>query len=139
MGFKELIVWQKSHALTLKTIKAAESINHSYAGDIITRQLLRATTSIGANIAEGYGRNEGKEYAYFLQISYGSANEVENWLTVLQDSGLMKNSIASILLDDISEIRKILVTMIIKIKEKGKGHGIKGKNNPQPLTLNPHP
>jgi four helix bundle protein len=139
MSFKELIVWQKSHALTLKTIKAVESINRSYAGDIIARQLLRATTSIGANIAEGYGRHEGKEYAYFLQVSYGSANEVDNWLTVLQDSGLMKISVVSSLLDDVSEIKKILVTMIIKIKEKGKGHGIKGNNNPKPLTLNPHP
>jgi len=44
----------------------------------MAKQLLRAVTSIGANIAEGYGRNEGKEYVRFLQIAYGSANEVDN-------------------------------------------------------------
>ncbi len=120
MNYKELIVWQKAHALTLKTIRATEHVNRSYAGDMIKKQLLRTVISIGANIAEGYGRHEGKEYVRFLQIAYGSANEVDNWLYVLRDAGLMQAEVSSGLLEDNEEILKILATMIKRIKGKGR-------------------
>ena len=120
MNYKQLIVWQKAHALTLKTIRTIDHVNRSYSGEIVTKQLLRAVTSIGANIAEGYGRNEGKEYVRFLQIAYGSANEVDNWLNVFRDSGLMPNEIASEMLYDNEEILKMLSTMIRTIRNKEK-------------------
>ena len=123
MSYKKLIVWQKAHALTLKTIKIAESDSKSYAGDIIMKQLLRATTSIGANIAEGYGRHEGKEYIHFLQVAYGSANEVDNWLNVIKDAGLMQSVVASGLIENNEEILKMLATMIKKIM----GNRIEGR------------
>ena len=118
MFYKDLIVWQKAHALAIKIIHVVESAQKSYAGDIIMKQLLRATTSIGANIAEGYGRHEGKEYLRFLQIAYGSANEVDNWLIILKDAGLMKSAVVSELLKDNEEILKILATMMKKIRGK---------------------
>jgi len=120
MNYKELIVWQKAHASTLKTIKIAERARRSYAADIIVKQLIRASTSVGANIAEGYGRHEGKEYIRFLQIAFGSSNEVDNWLNVLKDAGLMGNEITLELIRDNEEILKILTTMIKKIKSNGK-------------------
>jgi four helix bundle protein len=121
MQYKDLIIWQKSHALTLKTIKCVNSINRSYAGELIVKQLLRAVTSGGANIAEGYGRHEGKEYVRFLKIAYGSSNEVDNWLNVLSDAALMPSEIAKELNKDNVEILKILTTMINKIKGNGAG------------------
>jgi four helix bundle protein len=104
VNYKELIVWQKSHTLTLKTLKFADSMQRSYTVEIITKQLVRAVTSIGANIAKGYGRHEGKEYLHFLQIPYGSTNEVDNWLLVLKDTGKMQMPMASELLKDNEEI-----------------------------------
>jgi four helix bundle protein len=121
---KDLIVWQKSHALTLKTIKAVDEVKRSYAGEIAVKQLLRAVTSIGANIAEGYGRYEGKEYARFLQIAYGSANEADNWLIVMRDPRLIDIELANELIRDNEEILKMLGTMIPRIRKKGAG-GIK--------------
>ena len=118
MIYKDLIVWQKAHTLALNLIKYAEQVDHSYAGQFIIKQVLRAATSIGANIAEGYGRHEGKEYVRFLQIAYSSANEVDNWLTLLKDAELMKSEVASELSHENEEIIKILVTMIKKIGNK---------------------
>jgi four helix bundle protein len=121
MNYKELIVWQKSHALALKAIDASNLIKRSYAGELIVKQLLRAVTSIGANIAEGYGRHGGKEYIRFLQIAYGSSNEVDNWLTLLADAKLMPSETASELTQCNVEILKMLTTMIKKIKENSAG------------------
>jgi four helix bundle protein len=52
---------------------------------ILAKQIVRSSASVGANIAEGYGRFKGKEYARFLQISLGSANETDYWLRLLCD------------------------------------------------------
>ena len=121
MNYKELIVWQKAHTLALNVIEVAENHVRSFSIDIIMKQLLRAATSIGANIAEGYGRHEGKEYVRFLQIAYGSANETDNWLNVPKDSGLMKPVVVLGLMENNQEILKMLGTMIKKMKEKGRG------------------
>jgi four helix bundle protein len=95
-------------------------VSRSYTGDIIVKQLIRAVTSIGANIAEGYGRHEGKEYLHFLEFAYGSSNEVDNWLNVLKDANLMRPEIALELIQDNEEILKILATLIKKLKENNK-------------------
>lgn len=52
----------------------------------VVNQLIRSSASVGANIAEGYGRFGTKEYARFLQIALGSANETEYWLLLIKDS-----------------------------------------------------
>jgi four helix bundle protein len=119
MLYKDLVVWQKAHALTLKTIKAVEGVKRSYAGEVAVKQLLRAVTSTGANIAEGYGRHEGKEYTRFLEIAYGSACEVDNWLTVMRDAGLVKQVVASELMRDNEEILRMLAAMVRRMREKG--------------------
>jgi four helix bundle protein len=55
---------------------------------VISRQLFDATTSIGANIAEGRGRHIGKEYERFLYYAQGSANEVDHWLRTMKDCSI---------------------------------------------------
>jgi hypothetical protein len=59
---------------------------------------------------------------------------VDNWLYVCKDAGLLESSLASGLLNDNEEIRKILVTMIKNLKEKGKGNGNGEKGKPSTLT-----
>jgi four helix bundle protein len=116
MKYKDLVVWQKAHALSLKTITASKSVKRSYEGEILVKQLLRAVTSIGANITEGYGRFEGKEYVRFLRIAYASSCEADNWLSLLSDSGLLPSEIAIELMQENEEILKILTAMIKKLK-----------------------
>lgn len=115
MLYKDLVVWQKAHGLALKTIKAVDSMQSCRATNVVATQLLSAATSVGANIAEGYGRNAGKEYARFLQIAYGSANEVDNWLTIAHDANLLPAALANELLSDNQEILRILWTMLRRL------------------------
>lgn len=52
---------------------------------VIIDQVIRSAFSVGANIAEGFGKYKGREYSRFLQIALGSARETEYWLELLKD------------------------------------------------------
>jgi four helix bundle protein len=49
------------------------------AGSFVAQQLIRSVGSISANIEEGYGRGQGREYSFFLRVSMGSARESRGW------------------------------------------------------------
>lgn len=83
-NYKELRFWQTAFETTILVVGLTRKLPREKVFWIISDQLIRAASSIGANIAEGFGRYKGKEYERFLQISLGSANEVEYWLLVLK-------------------------------------------------------
>jgi len=90
-SFKELIAWQKGYALTLEVYKATKVFpTHEKYG--IISQLQRASSSIPANIAEGYERNHRKEYIQFLYIPKGSLAEVETFLMLSKDLGYLPDN-----------------------------------------------
>jgi len=68
--FRQLKVWEKAHRLALETYKATASFPREELYGI-TSQLRRASASIPANIAEGFGRGGNVELARFLQIGMG--------------------------------------------------------------------
>ncbi|MBI1854633.1 MAG: four helix bundle protein, partial [Chloroflexi bacterium] len=74
--FRQLKVWEKSHALTLAIYKATEQFpkQELYA---LTNQIQRAAVSVPANIAEGCGKNTDAELARYFQIAMGSSSELE--------------------------------------------------------------
>jgi len=89
-SYKDLIVWQKAHTNSLEIIELVEGFKWCRSLDVIGKQLIRSITSVGANIAEGYGSFQGKEYLTFLVFALRSAWESDNWLTLLKDSTKLK-------------------------------------------------
>ena len=83
--YKDLIFWQKSYLAGRKVIALCRLLPKDTISLIISKQIIRSATSIGANIAEGFGRYKGKEYERFLQIALGSAQETEYWLLLISD------------------------------------------------------
>lgn len=79
--YKELVVWQKSLDITYRIYKiTGEFPSEEKFG--LTSQMRRAAVSIPSNIAEGYARKNKKENAYFVNVSYGSATELETQLII---------------------------------------------------------
>ncbi|MEL6150600.1 MAG: four helix bundle protein [Chloroflexota bacterium] len=69
-------MWEKFHQLTLKVYRATQNFPSDERFGL-TGQIRRAASSIPVNIAEGCGRNTERELAQFMQISMGSASELE--------------------------------------------------------------
>ncbi len=83
-GFKSLLVWQKSYALTIKIYKVTEKFPKSEIYGLVS-QMRRAAISVPANIAEGYERQYNKEYIQFLTVARGSLGELETYLLLAKD------------------------------------------------------
>lgn len=80
-NYKDLIVWQKSIELVKEIYKIAKQLPNEEKF-ILVPQMIRAAISIAANIAEGWARNHKVEFIRFLNISFGSATELETHLIV---------------------------------------------------------
>ncbi|MDD3678956.1 MAG: four helix bundle protein [Patescibacteria group bacterium] len=87
--FRDLEIYQLANDLTLDVYEVIKDLPRSERYVLID-QLRRATTSIGANIAEGFGRYHTKEYIKFLYISRGSLMEVWHFLILAQKLGYVK-------------------------------------------------
>jgi four helix bundle protein len=125
-SYKELIVWQKAYQLTLLVYKETEKFPRSEVFGI-SSQLRRASVSIASNIAEGYQRQHSGEYIQFLSIAFGSCAEVETQLLLCKDLCYLSESNFTILNNLLTEVGKMLYTLITKIKENNvrKGSGRK--------------
>ena len=111
--FHKLLIWQRSHQLTLDVYRASKSFpNEELFG--LTSQIRRAVSSIPTNIAEGCGRNSNKELAHFLQIALGSASEVEYELLLANNLGYINDADYQALADETIAVRK----MIVKYREE---------------------
>lgn len=84
-SYKDLTFWQRSKEVSLLIFKFIKKLPNERASWVISDQVLRSSFSVGANIAEGFGKYKGKEYSRFITMALGSANETEYWLELLKD------------------------------------------------------
>jgi four helix bundle protein len=83
-GFRKLIVWQRAHELTLMVYRMSENFpKHEIYG--VTSQLRRSSSSVPANIAEGYALGSNAQFLRHLRIAQGSLAEVEYFLILALD------------------------------------------------------
>lgn len=117
-SFRELKVWQKGHALTLAMYKATAAFPSSERYGM-TSQMRRSAASIGANIAEGCGRGGGHDFARFLQMSMGSASELEYHLLLAHDLHLITDGVYQPLDEQTTEVKRMLASLIATVRGSG--------------------
>lgn len=114
-NYKDLNVWLKSHQLTLKIYREVVSFpkEENYT---LTSQIKRAAYSIPSNIAEGCGRNSNPDLARFLNISLGSANELEYFVLLAKDLDYLSSNQSEVLNKEVNEIKAMLISLIQKVR-----------------------
>lgn len=112
--YRTLKVWQKSHKLTLAIYKVTRSFPREELFGL-TGQMRRSSSSIPQNIAEGCGRGSDADFARFLQISMGSASELDYEILLSYDLQYLDESNYKYLSKETIEVMKMLTSLIKKL------------------------
>ena len=115
--FRKLSVWQRANALALVVHRVTGTIPRRDNAGVIS-QLRRAALSISANIAEGCGRESNRDLARFLQISAGSASEVENHLQFCADAALISRADFVECQSEVVQIRRMLIGLLKSVRAR---------------------
>ncbi len=110
---KDNIIRSKSFDFSVRIVNLYKILYYERNEKVISRQLIRSGTSVGANIEEGIAAFSKKEFIFKLQISYKEAFESRYWLKLLFKTEYIKQSEFESLLFDVEEIIKI-ITVILK-------------------------
>lgn len=104
--------------LSLAIIRFLESLPSKPSLSIISRQLIRAITSIGANIVEAKSSSSKREFVNYFQIALKSANEAKYWLALLKELLPEKRQTLNEFIQEVEEISRIIGSSILTLKGK---------------------
>ncbi|NGP87506.1 four helix bundle protein [Fodinibius halophilus] len=113
---KENIVRDKSYQFSLRVIQLSRTLIKNEHEYVISKQILKSGTSIGANIEEAIGAQSRRDFKAKLSISYKEARETHYWLRLIRDSKLIKPELANSLIENCDELLKILGSIIKTLK-----------------------
>ncbi len=113
--FRQLKVWEKAHAMTLEVYRATAHFPREELFGL-TRQMRRCSSSVAANIAEGCGRSGNGDLSRFLNISCGSAAELDYFLVLARDLDLITQKTHELLQGEVSEVQRMLASLLRSVE-----------------------
>ena len=116
-SYRDLLVWSAAVDLATRCYEATASFPKSEVYGM-TSQIRRASTSIPANIAEGYGRDGAGHFLQFLKVAQGSLKELETHLIVSARVGLLSEAAVGTLLGQCDEIGRMLGALIRSVQRR---------------------
>jgi four helix bundle protein len=99
---------EKSYKFALRIVKLSLWLRKKRSETVLSRQILRSGTSIGANLEEALGSQSDKDFYTKVTIAYKEARETHYWLRLLRDSQLLPEKAAVNIINDRNEILKII-------------------------------
>jgi four helix bundle protein len=118
-NYQKYEVWNEAHQVTLLIYNQVAPRIPQIEQFGITSQMKRAACSVPLNIAEGCGRNSEKDFVHFLDMSLGSAHELEYCLLLIKDLGYLETDEFELLSRKMNSIKAMLITLIKLIRLKG--------------------
>jgi len=112
------VVLEKSYALALRMVKLYGYLTEEKREFVLSKQILRSGTSIGANMEEAVGAQSEKDFLSKISIGYKEARETKYWLRLLNDSGYLEEEQAQSLFMDIEEMLKLLGSIQKTMRQK---------------------
>jgi len=108
----------RAYQYSIKIIEFLDVLPKDVSTGVITKQLLRSATSIGANIVEAKGTSSKRDFTNFFSHSLKSANESLYWLGLLRDAKKINSAQLEYLLDETKELANILGSSVLTLKGK---------------------
>jgi four helix bundle protein len=114
-NFRDLKVWNKSHAVTLDIYAVTKKFPASERYGL-TSQMRRAAASVPSNIAEGCVRSSDADFARFLHVALGSASELEYFALLARDLDMLPVAEYERVLASTQEVERMLTALLVRLK-----------------------
>jgi len=115
---KDNIIQEKSFAFAVRIVNLYKYLCEEKREFVLSKQILRSGTSIGANIEESIGGQSDKDFFTKITIAYKEARETAYWLRLLLATDYLNQEQADSLLKDAEEICKIIGKIQITMKNR---------------------
>jgi four helix bundle protein len=113
----ENLVQEKSYLFALRIIRLYKYLV-TRGEFVLSKQILRSGTSIGANVEEAIGCHSSRDFLAKFSIVYKEARETHYWLRLLKDSGYLSEKQAASILKDNEQLLKIIGSIQKTLKSK---------------------
>ena len=114
---KENIVMGKAYAFALRIIKAYKFLSLEQREFVLSKQMLRSGTAIGALVKEAEHAQSKADFINKMNIALKEANETEYWLMLLKDSEYIDSKSFTSIVEDCREIIRLLISIVKTTKE----------------------
>ena len=109
---KDNVILDKTYKFALRIVKLYKYLVDEKKEFVLSKQVLRSGTSVGANSEEGSAGQSKKDFIAKYSIALKEARETHYWIRLLKDSDYLEKKIATSLLDDCNEILAILTSIL---------------------------
>ena len=120
------LIDKRSYAFALRIVKAYKFLCHEKGEHILSKQLLRSGTAIGALMREAKFAQSRADFVNKASVALKEANETLYWIELLHDSGYIDDEPYSSIHDEAHEITSILVSIVKTTKANSMKYSIDG-------------
>jgi four helix bundle protein len=113
---KDKILYDKAFGFAVRSVKRCRFLMEQKKEFILSRQLLRSGTSIGANIAEANGGISSSDFSSKVSIAYKESLETKYWLKLLRETGYITEKVFFSFNQDADELSKILFSILRTVR-----------------------
>lgn len=117
---KDSVLVNKSKAFALRVVRICQHLQYEKKEFVLSKQVLRSGTSIGANITEAFYAQSDADFIAKLYIARKECAESLYWLDLLNDANYISNEVHSSMFNDNEELLKLLTSSIKTMKSKQK-------------------
>jgi four helix bundle protein len=115
---KKNVIKEKSYVFALRVIKAYQFLAKEKKEFVLSKQMLRSGTSVGALVREAEQAQSKADFISKMNIALKEANETEYWLMLLKDSDFIDEKSFESIHHDCAEVVKLLIAIVRTTKEK---------------------
>ena len=109
---KKSVAYEKSYQFAIRIVNAYKYLADNKKEFVLSKQLLRSGTSIGANLAEANSAISSADFSAKVSIAYKECQETKYWLSLLKDTGYIEEKAFASIHQDAEEIAKILYSIL---------------------------
>lgn len=111
------MIVEKSYDFALRILQLGKYLREQQEY-LVSKQVVRCGTSIGANVEEAQGGQSKADFIAKMQIALKEARETKYWLRLLRDGKLLETRLAESLIQDVEELLRLLNAILISSKER---------------------